>query len=86
MIQMADFIRFDDKESGEEIRFEVVDSFDIEGQRYILVADKDDQAAILKEMQMDEDEITYQLIEDDQEFQKIALLFLESDAGYKLEF
>ena len=83
---MADYIKFDDKSSGEEIRFEVVDSFDIEGQRYILVADKEDQAAILKEIEMDENEITYQLIEDDEEFQKIALLFLESDAGYDLEF
>ncbi|HHX61161.1 MAG TPA: DUF1292 domain-containing protein [Epulopiscium sp.] len=83
---MANFIQFNDKESGEEIRFEVVDSFDIEGQRYILVADNDDQAAILKEVQIEEEEITYELIEDDDEFQKVALLFLESDSGYDLEF
>lgn len=83
---MADFIKFNDEYSGEEIRFEVIDSFDIAGQRYILVADKDDEAAILKEVSMDDDEITYELIEDDEEFQKIALMFLESDAGYDLEF
>lgn len=82
---MANFIKFDD-ESGEEIRFEVIDSFDLDGQRYILVADNEDQAAILKEVKMDEEEIVYELIEDDQEFQKVALLFLESDAGYDLEF
>lgn len=83
---MADFIKFDDEESGEEIRFEVIDSFDIEGQRYILVADNEDQAAILKEIAMDDEEITYELVEDDNEFQKAALLFLESDSGYTLEF
>lgn len=83
---MADFIKFNDKSSGQEIRFEVVDSFDVEGQRYILVADNEDQAAILKEIEMDDEEITYELIEDDGEFQKVALLFLESDAGYDLEF
>lgn len=83
---MADLIRFYDEETNERILFEVVDSFDIDGQRYILVADQDDEAAILKEIQMGEEEITYELIEDDNEFQKIALLFLESDAGYNLEF
>lgn len=83
---MADFIRFDDKETGEEIRFEVIDSIDLEGQRYILVADNEDQAALLKEVEMDEEEITYELIEDDNEFQRIALFFLESDSGYDLEF
>ena len=83
---MADYIKFNDKESGQEVRFEVIDSFDIEGQRYILVADNEDQAAILKEVAMDDEEIIYELIEDDNEFQKVALLFLESDAGYDLEF
>ncbi len=83
---MANFIQFNDKESGQEVRFEVMDSFDVGGQRYILVADSDDQAAILKEIAMDDQEITYELIEDDDEFQKAALLFLESDAGYDLEF
>ena len=83
---MEDFIEFKDEESGEEIRFELIDSFDMEGQRYILVADEDDQAAILKEIEMGDDEITYELIEDDNEFQKVALLFSESDEGYTIEF
>ena len=86
MIQMADYIQFNDEESGEEIRFEVIDSFDMDGQRYILVADRDDQAAILKETEMNDQEIKYVLIEDDNEFQKVALQFLESDSGYELEF
>lgn len=83
---MEEFIIFEDEESGEEVRFELIDSFDMEGQRYILVVDEDDEAAILKEVEMDDDEITYELIEDNNEFQKVALLFSESDGGYTLEF
>lgn len=73
------------EETGEEISFELIDSFDQDGQRYILVADDSDEATILKEVSMDE-EITYELIEDDHEFQQVALLFLESDLDYNLEF
>ena len=83
---MKDKITFYDEETNEKVLFEVIDSFDIEGQRYILVADDDNDAAILKEIQMGDDDITYELIEDNDEFQKIALLFLESDSGYDLEF
>jgi len=83
---MKEMITFYDSITNEKILFEVVDSFDMDGQRYILVADDEDAAVILKEVQMDEEDITYELIENDDEFQKIALLFLESDVGYELEF
>lgn len=85
-MKMGEIIKFYDSVTNEKILFEVMDSFDMEGQRYLLVADEDDDAAILKEIQMGDEDITYELIEDDDEFQKIALLFLESDAGYELEF
>lgn len=84
--KMKEMITFYDSITNEKILFEVVDSFDMDGQRYILVADDEDAAVILKEVQMDEEDITYELIENDDEFQKIALLFLESDVGYELEF
>ena len=83
---MEEIITFYDSTTNEKIIFEAIDSFDMDGQRYLLVADEEDVAVILKEVQMDQEDITYQLIEDDDEFQKIALLFLESDAGYELEF
>ena len=85
-MKMGEIIKFYDNSTDEEILFEVMDAFDLEGQRYILVADDDDDAAILKEVQMGDEDIAYELIEDNDEFQKIALLFLESDSGYKLEF
>lgn len=83
---MGEMITFYDSTTNEKVLFEVMDSFDMEGQRYLLVADEEDDAAILKEIQMGDDEITYELIDDDHEFQKVALLFLESDSGYELEF
>ena len=83
---MGEMITFYDSTTNEKILFEVMDAFDMEGQRYLLVADEDDQAAILKEIQMGDDEMTYELIDDDDEFQKVALSFLESDSGYELEF
>ena len=83
---MEEMITFYDSITNEKILFEVMDSFDMEGQRYLLVADEEDEAAILKEIQMGDDEITYELIDDDAEFQKVALLFIENDSGYELEF
>ncbi|NLI88875.1 MAG: DUF1292 domain-containing protein [Epulopiscium sp.] len=82
---MKDSVVFYNEDTGEEIYFEIIDSFDLDGQRYILVADDNDDATILKEVEMGE-EITFEFIEDDAEFQKISLLFLEVDSDYKLEF
>ncbi len=83
---MKEIITFFDNETGEKIPFEVVDALDLEGQRYLLVADQDNNAAILKETQVDDDDVTYELIEEDEEFQKVALSFLDSDSNYRLEF
>lgn len=82
---MKDSVAFYNEDTGEELYFEIIDSFDLDGQRYILVADDKDDATILKEVEMGE-EITFEFIEDDAEFQKISLLFLEVDSDYKLEF
>lgn len=83
---MDKHIKFFDEQTNEEILFEMVNSFDLEGQRYVLVADEYDEATILKEIKMDNEEIIYQLIEDDAEFQKVALLFMESEGEYTLEY
>lgn len=83
---METTITFYDEENNEEIIFDVLNAIDIDGQRYVLVADEDDEATILKEIQMDDEEIIYELIEQDEEFQKIALLFMESEGEYSIEF
>ena len=74
-----DKINFYDELTGEDIQFEVIDQTTIDGQKYLLVADEDDIATILKEMVDDGEEITYQLVEDDEELQKVALTLMESD-------
>lgn len=72
-------INFYDETTGETILFEVVDQAVIDGQKYLLVADEEDEATILKEIVDNGEEITYELVEDDNEFQKAALTLMESD-------
>nr|WP_307990152.1 DUF1292 domain-containing protein [uncultured Niameybacter sp.] len=72
-------INFYDETTGETILFEVVDQTVIDGQKYLLVADEEDEATILKEVVDNGEEITYELVEDDNEFQKAALTLMESD-------
>lgn len=72
-------INFYDETTGETILFEVVDQAVIDGQKYLLVADEEDEATILKEVVDNGEEITYELVEDDNEFQKAALTLMESD-------
>lgn len=74
-----DKINFYDELTQETIQFEVIDQTTIDGQKYLLVADDEDVATILKEIIDDGEEITYQLVEDDDELQKVALTLMESD-------
>ena len=72
-------ITFYDDITNEEIEFEVIDQTTVDGIQYLLVADEEDEAFILKAIQEDEENITYELIEDELELQKVTLIFLESD-------
>lgn len=72
-------ILFVDETTGEEIEFEVVDELLVDEKKYILVVDEEDEATILKEIEEADDTITYELIEDENEFQRVTLLFMESD-------
>ena len=74
-----DKINFYDALTNETIEFEVIDQATIDGQKYLLVADEEDVATILKEISEDGEEITYTLIEEDEELQKVTLTFMESD-------
>lgn len=72
-------IEFFDELTGETIVFELIDQAVIDGHKYLLVADEEDNATILKEILDDGEEITYEFVEDDNEFQKAALTLMESD-------
>jgi hypothetical protein len=74
-------IEFWDEEANESVLFEIIDEIVIDGQRYLLVADVDEVATILKEIPTDDEEEDnrYVLVEDDFEFQKVSLSFMEND-------
>lgn len=72
-------INFYDEITGETIQFEVIDETTIDNQKYLLVADDEDVATILKEIVDNGEDITYELVEDDEELQRVALTLMESD-------
>ena len=78
-------ITFLDPSTNESVLFEIIDQITIEGKRYLLVADEEEVATILKEVVEEDETITYALVEDDMEFQKISLSFMENDE-YDIDF
>ncbi|MCD8036149.1 MAG: DUF1292 domain-containing protein [Clostridiales bacterium] len=73
-----------DDETEEEIEFVVIDRKELNGNEYILVVESKDidddeaDAAILKVVSESDEDITYAVIEDDDEFEEAAGAF-ESD-------
>ena len=72
-------ITFIDEETGEEILFEIIDEAVLEGTKYLLVVDEEDISTILKQVNEEEDNIEYALVEDEDEFKKAATEFMASD-------
>ena len=72
-------ISFFDEETNEEIMLEIIDQAEVDGKQYLLVADDEDNALIFKTIKDDDEEITYAIVEDDLELQKVTLIFLEND-------
>ena len=83
-------ITMTDDETGEEIEFAIIDSVKDNGIKYILVIenefidDEQSEAMILKEM-TDNQDITYAVIEDEEEFDMVATLFQQVNDEYELE-
>ncbi|MDD5945483.1 MAG: DUF1292 domain-containing protein [Clostridia bacterium] len=79
-----------DDETEEEIEFVVIDRKELNGTEYLLVIesayidDDEAEAAILKVVNETEQDITYSVIDDDDEFDAAAALF-ESD-DYDVEY
>lgn len=74
-----DKITFYDEETNEEVVFEIIDQLKIDDKHYLLVADEEDEALILKVVKDNGQELTYEIVEDQKELQKVTLLLLESD-------
>lgn len=78
-------------EDGIETEFMIIDSLEYEGNTYILVLesalidDEDAEAMVLKKVAEDGEEDSYELIEDDEEFDKVADLFAAQGEDYDVE-
>ena len=78
-------------ENGEEIEFSIIDNVACGGERYLLVVetelmdDDETDAIILKEVSINTDDVTYELVEDDAEFDRVADLFAQKGEDYEVE-
>ncbi|HAQ39985.1 MAG TPA: DUF1292 domain-containing protein [Clostridiales bacterium] len=76
-------------EDGNEIEFYILDVVEHKGGTYLLVIedieDDDTEATIIKEVEVDGDDVVYELIEDEEEFNIIAELFENNNEDYDIE-
>lgn len=66
-------------DDGTEALFEILEETKINGVNYLLVvsAEEEEEAFILKEDNLEDDELIYLPVEDEQELQAISKVFLE---------
>ena len=78
-------------ETGAEVEFSIIDNVACGGERYLLVVetelmdDDETDAIILKEVSITTDDVTYELVEDDAEFDRVADLFAQKAEDYTVE-
>ncbi|MCI8702737.1 MAG: DUF1292 domain-containing protein [Anaerotignum sp.] len=76
---------------GAEVEFSIIDNVACGGERYLLVVetelmdDDETEAIILKEISINMDDVTYELVEDDAEFHRVADLFAQKGEDYEVE-
>lgn len=77
-------------EDGTDVEFSIIDNVASGTDRYLLVVetekmDEDEtQALILKEVAIDANDITYEMVEDDAEFDRVAELFAQKGEDYEV--
>ena len=84
MSEAVERIQFIDEETNETIEFEVIDEVIMDEMKYILVVDEEDISTILKQVNEDGEEVEYRLVEDEDEFKKVATEFMASE-DYDIE-
>ena len=78
-------------ENGDAVEFSIIDNVSCGGERYLLVVetelmdDDETDAIILKEVSINTDDVTYELVEDDAEFDRVADLFAQKAEDYTVE-
>lgn len=78
-------IKFVDETTNEEILFEVLDEVILGDNKYVLVADEEDEATILKQTGEMQEQTIYSLIEDEEEFKKVAVELMSRE-DFDIEF
>ena len=72
-------------EDGQEVEFAIIDNTELDGTTYLLVVeaelidDENAEALILKQVGADEENVDYELIEDDEESDRVAALFQQGE-------
>lgn len=74
-------IQFTDPDTNEVVEFAVEEQTQLNGIRYLLVSDGnengDSEAYILKEIKTQDEEVFYEMVDDDTEFAALAKIFAE---------
>lgn len=74
-------IKFTDPQTEEVVEFAVEEETQLKGIKYLLVSDGnetgDSEAYILKELKTQDEEVLYEMVDDDTEFAAIAKVFAE---------
>lgn len=84
-------IEFVDEETNETIIFDVYDKVEYNGKEYLLVVDpnelneEDMTGTILKKIRVENEDVIYESVENDEEFQVISRLFEENSDQYDIE-
>ena len=84
-------VKFTDPETQEIVEFVVEEETQLNGNKYLLVSETSEElvfdAYILKEIKDENDEVTYQVVEDEVEFMALARIFTElSDEDTDIEY
>lgn len=84
MSEEIEKIKFIDGETKEEVWFEIIDEVMIDQTKYLLVVDEDNISTILKQIDEINEDLEYTLIEDENEFKRVATEFMSNEA-YDIE-
>lgn len=80
------------EDDGSEQDFYVIDGLDEGDCRYLLLVRTEDfdldepEAYIFKEIETDEESCTYEPVEDEDEYNRVILLFQDEDSDYEMKF
>lgn len=80
---------FVDPDTNEEIEFFVVEETQLNGQKYLLVTEEEDgdsDAYILREIADKEDDVIYELVEEEAELTAIGKIFAELIEDANIEY